>query len=108
MTDINNKDWADLSNMAAQAVRNHGIDADDINSDTIHDKVFDDVFGEAVNAEQFVDYEAKDIADALHEAIGDTYWKLVDEANGLTDERDHDETMPGSEALEDISHKYED
>lgn len=77
------KDAAALYGMAAQAVRSHGIDADEINSDTIHDAVFDEPFGEACNDEQFSAYEAAEISDVLHDAIAETYWKMVDEANGI-------------------------
>jgi hypothetical protein len=79
---MHTKDVRALEDMAAQAVRNHGIDADEINSDSIDDAVHPDVFGEAVNADQFSSYEAAEISDVLHEAIADTYWKMVDEANG--------------------------
>lgn len=82
---MHSKDVAALEAMAAQAVRSHGIDGDQINVDSIADAVFDDVFGEAVNAAQFSHYEAAEISDVLHGAIEDTYWKLVDEANGLDD-----------------------
>src|SRR3954447_16998150 len=80
---MHSKDVAALETMAAQAVRSHGIDADEINSTSIDDAVFDGVFGEAVNAEQFSCYEAAAISEVLHGAIADTYWKLVDEASGI-------------------------
>lgn len=81
------KDHAELTRMATQAVRNHGIDGDDVNSDSIDDAVHPIVFGEAVNADQFDVYEAAAISDVLHEAIADTYWTMVDEANGLDEEQ---------------------
>jgi hypothetical protein len=77
------EDITTLHEMAAIAVREHGIDADWINSDSIDDAVFPELFGEAVNAERFESYEAAEISDVLHEGIADTYWKLVDQANGI-------------------------
>lgn len=81
--EISDKDHAALIKMATQAVRDHGIDGDNINSDTIDDDVFPDVFGEAVNAEQFTNYAAAAISDVLHEGIALTYWAMVDETNGV-------------------------
>lgn len=72
-----------LREMAASAVRSHGIDADDINSDTIDDRVHPGVFADALQMERFEDVEAAEISDVIHEAIAVTYWKMVDEANGL-------------------------
>lgn len=86
MTEFTTKDYADLVRMAEQATRSHGIDHDNINSDSIDDAVHPDVFGEAVNCEQFSPYSAAAISDVIHETIADTYWKMVDEANGLDKE----------------------
>lgn len=72
-----------LRDMAASAVRSHGIDGDDINSDTIDDRVHPDVFADALQMERFADVEAAEVSDVIHEEIAATYWKLVDEANGL-------------------------
>jgi hypothetical protein len=75
---------AELRKMAAAAVRQHGIDADDINSDTIGDYVHPDVFTEALVL--FDEVRAADLSDAIHEAISTTYWQMVDEANGIDHE----------------------
>ena len=75
-----------LEQMAINAVRSHGIDADEINSDSIDEAVFPEVFGEAVNAPQFSEWEAPEISEVLHAAISETYWKMVDEANGIESE----------------------
>lgn len=69
---------------AVEAVRRHGIDRDTDNSDSVDDAVHPDVFGDACNSERFAAYEAAEISDVLHEAISDAYWKMVDEANGLS------------------------
>jgi hypothetical protein len=84
-TDVANRfnAFAALRKTTEEAVRSHGIDGDHINSDTIDDAVHPDVFGEAVNAEQFEPYEAAEISDVIHEAISTTYWAMVDEANGI-------------------------
>ena len=68
---------------AFHAVRNHGIDRDTDNSDSVDDAVHPDVFGDACNSERFAPYEAAEISDVVHEAIADAYWKMVDEANRL-------------------------
>jgi hypothetical protein len=72
-----------LINLAAAAVRSHGIDADEINSDSIDDRVHPDVFAEALDMASMDAYEAAEISDALHEGISIEYWRLVDEANGI-------------------------
>lgn len=72
-----------LRDMAASAVRSHGIDGDDINSDTIDDRVHPDVFAEALQMERFEGVEAAEVSDVIHEEIANAYWQLVDKANGL-------------------------